>query len=231
MQPEDEGSKLESAIKELGDMGQQPVADTTLKDGSGSKENSKNGKDMLIGMIILAVLTICGIGISVWVMMDGNAKMAQVSNDVNELKQQVADLKEKSEEYEEDEEPTTYGRPNSAVEIDSISISYNGYRDFIDIVEDGIDYYSFNDDGSKVIRASEKGLDTDTSEIMKNIFDNYLEYLTEFEDVNNYDWSIEVYSSNKACMISGTDEYPEWFGELLTQLNVSEYGNYSIKNT
>ena len=221
-----ESDDVEKNIQESSDKNSAEHRD---KDISVSIQNeSKISGGVLIGMIICVILAIGGIGVGVWAMMDGNAKEARINNDINELRQQVEDLKNKKN----DDDDYVYGKPDFANEIDSISVTYNGdNNDVVDIFDGEIYYYTFNADDTELvpIEESENVIETDTAEIMEYVFDN-IDYLTEDETLIINDWSIEVNSGNKFCMISGAGEYPEWFKELLNKLNVSEYGNYSKKN-
>ena len=201
-----------------------PEQNTNIMAKSMNEKKKTNG--MLIGMILCAIFAVGGIGFGVWAMMDGNAKEARMNNDINELRQQVEDLKNKNND---DEGDYIYGKPDFVNEIDSIFVTYNGdNKDAVDIFDGEIQYYTFNAELEQ-IEESEHIIETDTTEIMEYVFDN-LDYLTEDETLIINDWSIEVNSGNKSCKISGTGEYPEWFKELLNKMNVSEYGNYSKKN-
>jgi hypothetical protein len=109
-----------------------------------------------------------------------------------------------------------------------IAISYNGGRDHVNVTEERVDYFTYDDEGN-LVGASLNEMKTDTSEIRKYVFDNVLDYLTEYTTSGEHDWSVTVDGPGTTCMLFGEGEHPKWLEDLLARLNVSEYGNYSKK--
>lgn len=61
----------------------------------------KNSKGMVLGMIMLGILAVGGIAFGVWEMMDGNARVEGLNEQISTLKAQNSELMEKVEELEE----------------------------------------------------------------------------------------------------------------------------------
>ena len=77
----------------------EPVSGSDIVFRNGPKSN----KGMIAGMVCLALLAIGGISFGVWAMMDGNAKVEQLSAQIDALKQQNSELQEKIVEVEKNE--------------------------------------------------------------------------------------------------------------------------------
>jgi tellurite resistance-related uncharacterized protein len=180
----------------------------------------KNNNKLLIGIVCLALLAVCGIGFGIWAVINGNAKEVRLNEEIGRLKQQTGGEGLGTGNW--------LRKPNSADEIESIYITYNGSDENIDVLEDAVEYYAYNEEG-EIIEDSEHEIEMDTSEIMQFVFDNGIDDLTEHTTSDDYEWSIEVDSPGRMCAVYGAGEYPEWFKNILNKLNVSENGNYLKK--
>lgn len=138
-------------------------------------------------------------------------------------------LSKGNKKEEQKETPATghfYGKPNDVSEIRHIEIVYNDGKDYVGISSNNkISYYTFDENG----KMKQKIIDKDTSSIIKYIFDNNLDYLKEYDHLDDEKWSLEVSGPGKSCTISKNDTQPEWFNTLLKKLNVDEYGYQSKK--
>ena len=122
-----------------------------------------------------------------------------------------------------------YGQPSSVEDIDIIEIMYNNGNDHVSIhagrhKDNKIYYYSFGKDGNI---SGENEVDTDTTDIIKYIYENDLKYLKEYNEVKNAKWSLQINGPGKQCLISGKKAEPKWFKELLKKLNVDKNGYLS----
>ena len=199
--------------------------DSTELNQNKVKENS----GIVAVIICLVLIALGGIGFGMWAVTDGNTKEAKLKEEISKLKQQVDGedgLEDESEDEFADEE-LEFGKPDSADQIEAIYITYNDDSESIDVYEDGVEYYAFNDEG--LIEESEREIETDTMEIRQFVFDSGVDNLTDETVPDDYDWSIKVDTADKTCMKFGTGDYPDWFKNILDKLNVSENGNYLKK--
>lgn len=126
-------------------------------------------------------------------------------------------------------------KPEKFSDIEFISIRYNGGNDFITISKEDsytIEYRGINEVGEAIINV-------DGSELKNTnkLSDSVKEYIMKkvVPELNKYengsdDWfiSINVESASTSLRgVKGTE--PEWFKELLKQLEVDKYGNMSLK--
>lgn len=186
-------------------------------------------KGMIAALVCAAILAVGGIGFGVWAMIDGNTKEARLNEEISRLRRRLEDLEGNG--GDEDGEVVTgnwYGKPGSVDDLKYIAISYNGGRDHVNVTEERVDYFTYDDEGN-LVGASLNEMKTDTSEIRKYVFDNVLDYLTEYTTSGEHDWSVTVDGPGTTCMLFGEGEHPKWLEDLLARLNVSEYGNYSKK--
>ncbi|MBR2766930.1 hypothetical protein IKD67_02515 [Candidatus Saccharibacteria bacterium] len=162
-----------------------------------SKDDSKKRKGLVIGVVLFVILAVFGIGFGV---------LAIIQN-----KQQGA------------ETGHWYGKPVSADEISSIDIVYNDGKDHVQVTDEFIYYYAYNDEGN-LYEGSSETIETDTSSIMKYVFENDLQYLNDENVPNGNKWSITVYAPGVSSADFGYGRQPEWFDEILELLNVDKYG-------
>ena len=120
--------------------------DSTELNQNKVKENS----GIVAVMICLVLIALGGIGFGMWAVTDGNAKEAKLKEEISKLKQQIDGEDGIEDDESEDEfadEELEFGKPDSADQIEAIYISYNGGSESVDVYEDGVEYYAFNDDG------------------------------------------------------------------------------------
>ena len=99
--PVPEGPKLETAVKEVVEMENKPVAAEPVKNDISFTDKPKKNNGMIYGMILLAILAIGGIGFGVWAMMDGNAQKDALNSQISALKAQNNELSNKVTELED----------------------------------------------------------------------------------------------------------------------------------
>ena len=184
--------------------------------------DKKKNKMMLYGMIVLAVLAVGGIGFGIWAMVDGNIQKAQLNSQIAVLNERIEELGgwEEDEPYEND---SYFGKPESVDQIDSIFISYNGGKDFVDILEGEVRYYAFDEEGNTTDETSNV-LEVDTTGLKQYVFNNDLEYLGSYYPEEEYEWLVVVNGVGMSSTAYGVGEYPEWFAALLKELKVDEHG-------
>lgn len=127
----------------------------------------------------------------------------------------------------------SYGKPSSIDQIDHIEVDYNNGKDHISIFagrekDNKIHYLGYGDDGNI---SGEYVFDTDTSDIIKYIYEKDLKYLKEYDEVDNAKWSLRVSGPGWHCLISGAKEEPKWFKVLLKKLYVDKNGYLSNNNS
>lgn len=126
-----------------------------------------------------------------------------------------------------EENPETghfYGKPKSIEDIRTIDIVYNNGKDYIFISnKKELTYFTFDKEGKMVYKTYE----IDTSDIIKYIYENDIDYLKEDKHIDNEKWSLEVSSPGSSCIISKKTNQPEWFDELLEKLEVDKKGYLS----
>ncbi len=126
------GAEAIVASEEIAESAKMPKDDVGGGMMASGAEPKKNGKGMVIGMILFALLAVGGIGFGVWAMMDGNNQKSQVEKQLNaqidSLKQQNDELTEKlSEENKKDDvivNIDTDGNTNPVIESGSSDLSY-----------------------------------------------------------------------------------------------------------
>ena len=216
----------DSEKKDLHDQKDDAVVKSKENDSTGStRDKAKDSSVVITAMVCLVLIALGGIGFGMWAVTNGNAKEAKLKEEISELKQQIEG--EDGIEDESVDEELEFGKPDSADQIEAIYITYNGDSESIDVYEDGVEYYAFNDEG--LIEESEREIEMDTMEIRQFVFDSGVDNLTDETAPDDYDWSIEVDTADKTCMKFGTGDYPDWFKNILDKLNVSENGNYLKK--
>lgn len=86
-----------------------------------TSDKKKTGNGMLIGMILCALIAVCGIGFGVWAMIDGNVQKEQLNSQISTLKSQNNELKDKIEIANESSSST-----NSNEDVNSADYIYIG---------------------------------------------------------------------------------------------------------
>lgn len=194
------------------------------KDYFNTKNAESTMKTVIIVLIVCMILAVLGVGFGIY----STIQVNRINNDYYGEESTGANLTEDDDDTDEAIE-FVYGKPSKAEEIEFITISYNDNKDFVDIYKNeddqGIDYYTYNEDGETISDTVE----TDPTEIIKFIFDNSLENLGDYTEIDNEKWSVEVDFDNKYSYASGDSDTPEWFNELLKKLDVDNKG-YKSKN-
>ncbi len=95
------GAEAIVASEEIAESGKTLKDDTVGGMMAGGAEPKKNGKGMLIGMILFALLAAGGIGFGVWAMMDGNSQTKTLNDQIGDLKKTNSELMEKLSRQEE----------------------------------------------------------------------------------------------------------------------------------
>lgn len=143
----------------------------------------------------------------------------------------------KDEPKEEGFQPNVLAqKPDKFSDVEFISIRYNGGKDFITISKENdytIEYKGTNEsgesiknaDGSEMVNTS-KLSETVQEYIMKKVVPELNEYKNGSDD-----WFISINVDSASTSLRGEKgTEPEWFKELLNQLEVEKYGNMSLKN-
>ena len=81
----------------------------------------KKSNGMLYGMILCAVLAVCGIGFGVWAMMDGNNQVVKKDEQIASLNKQINELETKT--------TTIYEQNKSSDSLNNNTINNNGDSD------------------------------------------------------------------------------------------------------
>lgn len=103
------GAEAIVASEEIAESGKTLKDDTVGGMMAGGAEPKKNGKGMLIGMVLFALLAAGGIGFGVWTMMDGNNQAKTLNNQISDLKKTNSELQDelaKKENQSVEEEVT-----------------------------------------------------------------------------------------------------------------------------
>ena len=129
----------------------------------------------------------------------------------------------KTNHSEERETGHFYGKPSSVEDISSVEISYNNGRDYISINDYGITYFAYDNNGNIIEEKTREDVEL-VNEINNYIFDNDLEYLNDYDEVDDKTWSLRIDSPGVHCLTSGQKDSPSWFNELLNKLEVEKYG-------
>lgn len=126
-------------------------------------------------------------------------------------------------------------KPEKFSDVEFISIRYNGGKDFITITKENdytIEYKGINEsgepikneDGSEITNTS-KLTETTQEYIMKKVVPELDKYKNGSDD-----WFISINVESASTSLRGKKgTEPEWFKELLNQLEVEKYGNMSLK--
>lgn len=95
------GAEAIVASEEIAESAKMPKDDVGGGMMTSGAEPKKNGKGMLIGMILFALLAVGGIGFGVWAMMDGNSQTKTLNSQIADLKKTNSELMEKMAEANE----------------------------------------------------------------------------------------------------------------------------------
>ena len=104
-------------------------------------------------------------------------------------------------------------------------------KDYIDIFRDEEDgdsneYYTYTDDEQYVGDTEQ----VDVSGIFGYIMDKDVQYLGDGDYTGDETWGIEVSSTDGFSFVGGTDSAPDWFNDLLKELNADQKG-YKSNNS
>ena len=199
----------------------QPETNTNTEEKIEKKENisktsSSNNANAgtIVALLMAIIIAIAGVVLGVTALMKANQALTALDKNGISASNEVAD----SEEDFIDEEDVTGS-------VDYITITYNNGKDYIDIFDGGMDYYTIDENDN----VSNREVSKDTSQIFSEIRDKYLSNLTDEEVKENATWGIEFGDFQNDYAASGTGEAPEWFNNILNQLELDKYG-YQSKN-
>lgn len=173
------------------------------------KESSNSNAGIVIALLIAILLAVAGVVLGVTSLIKSNQALSQL-NETSVVEDAGEDFL-----YEDDESGSS----------DYITILYNDGKDYVDIFDGGMDYYTISNNDQVINREVNK----DTSQILADIKDNYVGNMTDEEVDENATWSIEVGTYDNDYIASGTGTPPEWFTNILNQLELDKYG-YQSKN-
>ena len=141
------GAEAIVASEEIAESGKILKDDTVGGMMAGGAEPKKNGKGMLIGMVLFALLAAGGIGFGVWTMMDGNNQVADANKKVVAANQQVDELKKQNEELTEklakqEEKAETKG--DTSTKVDTADYIYVGEWGLKIKIPEGLRLYEYS---------------------------------------------------------------------------------------
>lgn len=183
-----------------------------------------NNKKTIYSLIFVAILlAVIGAGSGIYASIQANRALNYI--DKAELIDETDYTNEETVLDDDQAEETSFGLPSSKDSIEYISIFYNDGKDYIDAIRDEdegdeIEYYAYNEEEGYIGDTEE----TDVSNIFQYVMDNVLQYLGDNESTDEDTWGIEVSSAEGDSFIGGTGTAPDWFNDLLKELNVDQKG-------
>lgn len=178
--------------------------------------DNQHEKNILILVYVSIALSIIGIGLGIFGVVRANQALSSIEEEY---------MLDEDEDEDEDEDAEaedtfyfiddyTFGKPTNASSIETVYIDYDGDK-----------YYTINNDntaesGSYEDDEEEVKIMVESSQIFQTIFDNYLNYLGDNSSSGEETWSIGVSSKDGDSYIGGTGTAPEWFNQLLSDLEI-----------
>lgn len=168
--------------------------------------------------VIGIILAVVGMGFGIYGTIQAN-KTSDESISDEEEDFDDEDGEEITADYDEGEAEDEFAKPTSADEIVWISLAYDNGDKAIDVYKEDMEvyYYTANDE-------AESGWDVETKDIdgkiFNYVFDNDVQYLDRYEELENETWFLEVGMEEGASYANGEGEMPDWFKALLKELGV-----------
>ncbi|MBP5648290.1 hypothetical protein J6X04_03345 [Candidatus Saccharibacteria bacterium] len=168
--------------------------------------------------VIGIILAVVGMGFGIYGTIQAN-KTSDESISDEEEDFDDEDGEEITADYDEGEAEDEFAKPTSADEIAWISLAYDNGDKAIDVYKEDMEvyYYTANDE-------AESGWDVETKDIdgkiFNYVFDNDVQYLDRYEELENETWFLEVGMEEGASYANGEGEMPDWFKALLKELGV-----------
>ena len=168
--------------------------------------------------VIGIILAVVGMGFGIYGTIQAN-KTSDESISDEEEDFDDEDGEEITADYDEGEAEDEFAKPTSADEIAWISLAYDNGDKAIDVYKEDMEvyYYTANDE-------AESGWDVETKDIdgkiFNYVFDNDVQYLDRYGELENETWFLEVGMEEGASYANGEGEMPDWFKALLKELGV-----------
>ena len=177
--------------------------------------DNQHEKNILILVYVSIALSIIGIGLGIFGVVRANQALSSIEEEymLDEDEDEDEDAEVEDTFYFIDD--YTFGKPTNASSIETVYIDY----------DDGNRYYTVNNDntaesGSYEDDEEEEKIMVESSQIFQTIFDNYLNYLGDNTSSGEETWSIGISSKDGDSYIGGTGTAPEWFNQLLSDLEI-----------
>lgn len=181
-------------------------------------EAEKISRRAIAVAVIGIILAVVGMGFGIYGTIQAN-KTSDESISDEEEDFDDEDGEEITADYDEGEAEDEFAKPTSADEIAWISLAYDNGDKAIDVYKEDMEvyYYTANDE-------AESGWDVETKDIdgkiFNYVFDNDVQYLDRYEELENETWFLEVGMEEGASYANGEGEMPDWFKALLKELGV-----------
>lgn len=190
--------------------------------------NCASGKTVYSLIFIALLIAIIGAGFGIYGTIQANRALSYINGDAETSSSEISSDDGVIEQVDDEED---FGLPTNKEAIEYVAIVYNDGKDYIDIFrdeEDGdsIEYYTYTDDEQYVGDTEQ----VDVSGIFGYIMDKDVQYLGDGDYTGDEAWGIEVSSTDGFSFVGGTDSAPDWFNDLLKELNADQKG-YKSNNS
>lgn len=173
--------------------------------------DNQREKNILILVYVSIALSIIGIGLGIFGVIRANQALSSIEEGY---------ISDENEEAEAEDalyfiDDYTFGKPTSASSIKAIYIDYDNGNKYYDIYDDDT-----AESGSYENDEENSETTIESSQIFQTVFDNYLSYLGNNSSSGEETWSIGISSEEGDSYIGGTGAAPEWFNQLLSDLEI-----------